>query len=169
MIESGKPSTKRGSRVALHDHQIRQAFFEVSTDRCNSRGRQLWQGLVVLHQVEIHIRNDSKHLKYLIQHFAMLSSNANIRLEVLAILCQKNQRTELDRLRPCAEYVRDFLQSADELSGAGRGETQEIATRNSAVQHSGNFSQVFSFPTLPALSLYCNTLSRNSSNRAIAG
>src|SRR6267142_731549 len=111
MIESGKPSTKRGSGVALHDHQIRTAFFKVSADSCNSGRRQLWQGLVVLHQIEIHVRNDSKHLEYLIQHFAMLSGNTNIRLEVWAILCQKNQRTKLDRLRTRAKYVRDLLQS----------------------------------------------------------
>jgi hypothetical protein len=116
MIESGKPGTKRGSSVALHDHQIRTVFFQVSTDRCNCGRRQLWQGLVVPHQVEIHIRNDSKHLKHLIQHFAMLSGNTNIRLEVRAILCQENQRTELDCLRTRAKYVRDCLQSADELS-----------------------------------------------------
>jgi hypothetical protein len=75
----------------------------------------LWQGLVVLHQIEIHIRSDSKHLKHLIQHFAMLSGNTNIRLEVRALLCQKDQRTKLDRLRTRTKYVSDFLQSADEL------------------------------------------------------
>src|SRR6266550_5386508 len=111
LIESGKRCTKRSSSVALHDHQIGTALFKVSTDTCKSNRRQLWQGLVVLHQIEIDIRNNSKHLEHLIQHFAMLCGNTNIRLEVRAILCQKNQRTELDRLRTCAKDIRDLLQS----------------------------------------------------------
>lgn len=109
VIKGGQGRAEDGGRVSLNHDHIRLLFVQIAIQGFDGAGGQASQGLVVLHQVQIHIRDDLECLEHLIQHFPVLGSDADAAVELGICLEGQNDRGQFDGLRPGAKDDRDFF------------------------------------------------------------
>jgi len=104
MIEGGQRRRKDRCRVALHQDQVGLFLREVPVQSENRGHGEACQGLVRAHEVQVRIGLDVEGLQDLVEHLPVLGGDADPRLEPAGPLQFADDRGQLDRFRPCAEY-----------------------------------------------------------------
>ncbi len=103
-VEAGRRGGQSGGGVAVDKQDVRLLAANDVAHAQQHRGRDVEQVLARLHQVQVDVRRDVEGLEDLVEHFAMLRSHADERVEIVGMLAQRVvQRGHLDRFRPRAE------------------------------------------------------------------
>jgi hypothetical protein len=76
-VKRGERASRRGGRVAMHEHAIRPLLRDDVIDRRNEARSQPVQGLVLRHDREIVMRRDVEQIQHLLQHRAMLAGHTH--------------------------------------------------------------------------------------------
>ena len=95
--------------VTLKDHPVRRCPVERFAHREQDPGAELVQGLIFFHEVKIDIGGDIHELENLIQHLAMLGSNAYDHVDRILGLQFFHDRKKLDGFRPRSEQNKNPL------------------------------------------------------------
>ena len=82
-IEGGKGGGEARRRVAVDEHQRWPPLTQDVANTHHYRRRQFGEPLALSHHVEIEIRSDLEQREYLIEHFAVLRSDAHLHDELL--------------------------------------------------------------------------------------
>ena len=103
-IEGCQSASKGRRGVTMYKHHIRLSLFHNRLQAHQRTRSHIVQRLAGGHNVQIIVRLNTEQVEHLIQHFAMLCSNSNNRLDIFRILahCQ-HQRTHFNSFRTSSE------------------------------------------------------------------
>ncbi len=79
VVVSHQPRHQYGARVALSQDPVGSALPDHAVQGAEQRRRQLGQGLVGLHQVQIEVWLDPEEVQNLVEHLAVLAGGADQR------------------------------------------------------------------------------------------
>ena len=103
-IKCSKCGGSRRGGVSMNQHDIGSANLKHIPHSCKHTGGNIIQVLPLLHDVEVVVRLHIKYGQHLVEHFSMLTSNANNSFEIYCVLLELfYQWTHLDGLRTSAK------------------------------------------------------------------
>ena len=108
-IKAGQTGGKGRGRIAVDQHQIRFLFLENSPHPLQHIAGDVEEGLLLLHNGQVIVRNHMKALQHLIQHLPVLTGNAYQRFHGTSAFQFFDQRAHFDSLRSGAKHQHYFF------------------------------------------------------------
>jgi hypothetical protein len=106
--DAGIECSHRGSRarggVALHQNVVGLKLREDRSEPAQNARKDIAQRLSRLHDVEIVVGLQRKRGHHLVEHFAVLTGDADSRQDFLLLSQCADDRCHFDGFRTCAEY-----------------------------------------------------------------
>jgi hypothetical protein len=109
LVKRSEGRAERRCCISLHEHRVGLQPSDHGSQPVDNPRRQTGEGLPGLHQIQIDVWSDPAQLQNLIEHFAMLSGDDDLRIEVRMCIQSLNQRRHLDRFRTRPECQHDLL------------------------------------------------------------
>ena len=109
MVErrQGGGEDRRG--IALNQDKVGFLLLQIAIQRRDGAGCEAGQGLVPLHEVEIHIRDNAENVENLVQHVTVLGRHAYPAADLRGFAEGQNHRGQFDGFRSCSENDGDGL------------------------------------------------------------
>jgi hypothetical protein len=108
-IEGRQRAAERGC-ISLHDHHAGALGVEHVFESRQDPRRGLEQSLTRQHEIQVVVRFHFESLEHLVQHSAMLRSDAHLDIELCGRLAKAaSHGAELYRFRPCTEDQKDLV------------------------------------------------------------
>ena len=104
LVEGGKGRGGAGRGVAMDEDHIGLHFFQDVAHAGEHAGGDVVEVLSLFHYVEVVVLGDLEDAQHLVQHLAVLTGDANYRLEFFRVFLELlHQGAHLDCLRPGSE------------------------------------------------------------------